>query len=240
MGGAGTAGAGGAAGTAAGGSDGGAGAGGRGGTGGGSGAGVGGTGAGGRGGTGGGSGAGVGGTGAGGRGGSGTGGTSTGGRGGSGAGGSGGSGTGGRGGAGGAEPVSYSACIFIGGIDWVVVAKRDPPRNLCVVLVLGAPGSNPFDLTLPQNWGMEFAFAMPAQADCRVRFPPSGSVEASGGMGSVELPPHAATDREHGRHAHVPSYGRGGGYQRADDGQRPPRSPGMSIGSSWCGSSSWP
>jgi hypothetical protein len=85
--------------------------------------------------------------------------------------------------------ISYSGCMFVGGINRFVIAKRDTPRNLCVVLVLDSPGSNPFNLTLPANWGMEFAFAMPAQPNCLLRFPPSGSVAASGGMGTVALPP---------------------------------------------------
>jgi hypothetical protein len=106
-------------------------------------------------------------------------------------------GTGGRGGAtgaagsggtGGQSGVSYSACTVIGGINRTVVAKRDAQRNLCVVFVLGAPG-NPFNLTLPANTGMESAFAMPAIPDCRIRFPPTGAVEASGGTGSMALPP---------------------------------------------------
>ena len=105
-----------------------------------------------------------------------------------GVGGRGGAAGGGAGGAGGQPGVSYAGCTFIGGIDRIVVAKRDAQRNLCVVFVLGAPG-NPFNLTLPQNWGMESAFAMPATSDCRFRFPPSGSVEANGGTGTVALPP---------------------------------------------------
>ena len=71
----------------------------------------------------------------------------------------------------------------------VVVAKRDPQQNLCVVLVLGQGAPNPFNLTLPQGWGMEYAFAMPAMSDCRLRFPPSSSPEAAVGSGTVALPP---------------------------------------------------
>jgi hypothetical protein len=127
-------------------------------------------------------------------GGAGSGGSGTGGRGG---GGSSGAGTGGVGGAGGAgSGVSYSACTFIGGINRTVIAKRDTQRNLCVVLVLDAPGTNPFNLNLPQTWGMEFAFEMPALADCRLRVPPPAAVAASGGTGFVALPatPQATVD----------------------------------------------
>jgi hypothetical protein len=35
---------------------------------------------------------------------------------------------------------------------------------------------------------MEFAFAMPAEANCLRRFPAPGSVAATGGMGTVTLP----------------------------------------------------
>jgi hypothetical protein len=72
-------------------------------------------------------------------------------------------------------------------VNWNVLVTA--PRNLCVVLVLDSPGANPFNLTLPANWGMEYAFAMPAQPNCLLRFPPAGSVAASGGMGTVTLPP---------------------------------------------------
>jgi hypothetical protein len=84
--------------------------------------------------------------------------------------------------------ITYAGCMFVGGINRFVIAKRDMQRNLCVVLVLDSPGANPFNLTLPQNWGMEFAFAMAAQPTCVLRFPPAGSVAASGGMGMVTLP----------------------------------------------------
>ena len=69
------------------------------------------------------------------------------------------------------------------------MAKRDAQQNLCVVFVLAQQAPNPFNLTLPQNWGMEYAFAMPAMSDCRLRFPPSGSPEAAAGSGTVALPP---------------------------------------------------
>jgi hypothetical protein len=85
--------------------------------------------------------------------------------------------------------VSYSGCTFTGGINRIVVAKRDAQQNLCVVFVLAQQAPNPFNLTLPPNWGMEYAFAMPAMSDCRLRFPPSGSPEAAAGSGTVALPP---------------------------------------------------
>jgi hypothetical protein len=98
--------------------------------------------------------------------------------------GSSGGGASGSGGAGGGT-ITYAGCSFVGGVNRVVIAKRDTARDLCVVLVLDSPGSNPFNLTLPQNTGMEFAYAMPAQADCRQRIPPTGAASAVAGTGSV-------------------------------------------------------
>jgi len=97
----------------------------------------------------------------------------------------GGKGGAGGGGAGGSGTISYAGCSYVGGINRVVIAKQDTNRNLCVVLVLDSPGTNPFNLTLPQNTGMEFAYAMRAQTDCRQRIPPAGAVSAIGGTGSV-------------------------------------------------------
>ena len=85
--------------------------------------------------------------------------------------------------------MSYSGCTFVGGVNRIVLAKRDAQQNLCVVFVLAQQAPNPFNLTLPKDWGMEYAFAMPAMSDCRLRFPPSGSSEAAVGSGTVALPP---------------------------------------------------
>jgi hypothetical protein len=132
-------------------------------------------------------GAGAGGTGGAGSGGRGSGGSSGGGSGGSSGGASGGSsgGASGSGGAGG-DTISYAGCMFIGGVNRLVIAKRDTARDLCVVLVLASPvTNNPFNLTLPPSMGMEYAYAMPAQADCRQRNLPPGAASAIGGTGSV-------------------------------------------------------
>jgi len=67
-----------------------------------------------------------------------------------------------------------------------VIAKLDGARAQCVVLVLSQPGSSSaLPLTLPQSWGVEFAFTMPAASSCLSRFPPSNAVRADGGSGTV-------------------------------------------------------
>jgi len=92
----------------------------------------------------------------------------------------------GGGGGGGADGGTYAGCRFIGGLDRVVIAKRDGARGECVVLVLVQPGStSALPLALPPNWGVEFAFTMPLSESCLTRFPPSNAIRADGGSGSV-------------------------------------------------------
>ena len=56
---------------------------------------------------------------------------------------------------GGTGAISYLGCRFIGGLNRIVVAKRDTSRNLCVNVVLVAPATAPAGLTLPPNYGVE-------------------------------------------------------------------------------------
>lgn len=90
----------------------------------------------------------------------------------------------GQGGAGGGS-VTYLGCSFIGGVNRVVIAKRDTARDLCVKLVLNSPGTNPLGLTLPPNLGTEYAYASAGVGDCLQRRPPSGAASAVAGTGSV-------------------------------------------------------
>ena len=62
-----------------------------------------------------------------------------------------GSGPGGVSGAGGAGGPSYSGCSFVGGLDRIVVGKRDAGRNLCVVIVF-VNGTNTSQIVLPPIW----------------------------------------------------------------------------------------
>jgi hypothetical protein len=64
---------------------------------------------------------------------------------------------------GGTGAISYVGCRYIGGIDHLVVAKRDASRNLCVNVVFGS-GQAPAGLTLPIGFGLESASAGPASA----------------------------------------------------------------------------
>jgi len=71
---------------------------------------------------------------------------------------------------GGTGAVSYHGCRFIGGIDRIVVAKRDVSRNMCVNVVLGSPQTASPGLMLPPSYGLESASVGPASA-CPTRTP---------------------------------------------------------------------
>ena len=85
---------------------------------------------------------------------------------------------------GGTGAVSYHGCRYIGGLDRIVVAKRDTSRNMCVnvVLINGAPA--PAGLTLPPNYTLDSATVGPASAcptltpQPTVGGPVTGKVEA--------------------------------------------------------------
>ena len=61
-------------------------------------------------------------------------------------------------------PSAITAAAIIGGLDRIVVAKRDTSRNLCVNVVLVAPQAPPAGLTLPANYGLQSASVGPASA----------------------------------------------------------------------------
>ena len=65
---------------------------------------------------------------------------------------------------GGTGAISYHGCQYIGGLNRIVVAKRDTSRNLCVnvVLINGAPPQA--GLTLPPNYVLDSATVGPASA----------------------------------------------------------------------------
>ena len=75
----------------------------------------------------------------------------------------------------------------IKGIVRVVIAKRDTQRNLCLLLVLDQPGSNPWALSLPQSWGVETAAQWTDTSSCLSRLPPTGSILANGGTGMASF-----------------------------------------------------
>jgi len=91
----------------------------------------------------------------------------------------------GLGGAGGAA-VSYSGCNFIGGVDRISVAKRDPARSLCAVIVFAdGTSANPSGVTLPQNWKVEFAFTTTSVGACELRAPPTGAARSTSQTGTA-------------------------------------------------------
>ncbi len=65
---------------------------------------------------------------------------------------------------GGTSAVSYHGCHYIGGLDRIVVAKRDTSRDMCVNVVLVAPQAPPAGLMLPLNYGLEYVSVGPASA----------------------------------------------------------------------------
>jgi hypothetical protein len=84
--------------------------------------------------------------------------------------------------------VSYSACQFGSGIARYVIGRFDVEEDDCTVLILSAPGSDSFGITLPANWGVENAFRLsPASGDCLrpTVVLPNGAVDATSGSGVV-------------------------------------------------------
>jgi len=79
--------------------------------------------------------------------------------------------------------VSYLGCTFVGGIDRVVVAKRDTGRNVCVNVVMSSTSAQvPAGLTLPANLGFERATVSAASAcPARALF----AAQASGVTGTI-------------------------------------------------------
>jgi hypothetical protein len=91
-----------------------------------------------------------------------------------------------------ASAVSYLGCFFGGGIDRIVVAKRDLARDLCFNVVLDSPGQPPpAGLTLPPGFGLERAGSGPAilcpsrGAVAVAAASVNGAISVAGGDGSV-------------------------------------------------------
>jgi hypothetical protein len=88
------------------------------------------------------------------------------GRGGAGAGGVAGAGVAGTGGGAGQSPIAYAGCTYMGAIDRIVIARRDPLQDVCFNVVLQYPtnASGTPGLTLPSGFGLESAIAGPGNA----------------------------------------------------------------------------
>jgi hypothetical protein len=100
-----------------------------------------------------------------------------------------GAGAGGAAGAAGQSSVSYLGCTSVGGIDRIVVSKRDTARDLCLNVVLDSPGQSPQGLTLPSGFGLESASSGPA-TPCPTR---AAGVRTSQVTGSVDPASTGAT-----------------------------------------------
>jgi len=104
----------------------------------------------------------------------------------------GGAGRGGAGGSGGAPAgVSYLGCTYGGGIDRVVVSKRDTAANQCLSVALASPvgSAQPTPgLDLPAGWRLEGATVGPA-ATCPTRWGTPLAGEITGTISWAELLP---------------------------------------------------
>ena len=78
---------------------------------------------------------------------------------------------------GGTGATSYVGCRFVGGLDRVVVAKRDTSRNLCVNVVFVAPRTPSAGLTLPSNYGLE-SVGVVLPSECPTRNVPSAAADS--------------------------------------------------------------
>lgn len=84
-----------------------------------------------------------------------------------------------------AGPGTYAAYGLAGGLDRVRIAKT--VGGTCFMLGLVWPGNNPGGLTLPAQWGFEYARAVQPAAACNPAYlgPISGMFDATSRSGSV-------------------------------------------------------
>ena len=109
-----------------------------------------------------------------------------------------GGGAAGRGGtAGGGNPVgvSHVGCTFIGGINRVVVSKRDTAANQCLSIALvedGAPAQPTPGLALPAGWQLERVTAGPASS-CPMRNGTPVAGQVTGTVSWADLRPGSSS-----------------------------------------------
>ena len=90
-----------------------------------------------------------------------------------------------------ASEATYGVEYVPGGIDRVVLSKRDDRQNLCIRVVLASPAVAPIKLPghldLPEGWTLETAALVDDAAACRSRVPHPGAsaVNATAISGSV-------------------------------------------------------
>ncbi len=90
------------------------------------------------------------------------------------------------------DAVQYGVQYIVGGIDRLILTKRDNARNVCVQVTLASPsGTDPGgpagSVQLPPNWTVEGAFAVPDAGACvgMTRRRPAGAIDANEVAGSV-------------------------------------------------------
>lgn len=64
------------------------------------------------------------------------------------------------------DSASYLAYAIAGGLDLIVILKRDPLRKLCFDLRLRAPGTNTSTVAVPAYWALESARVWNDDAAC--------------------------------------------------------------------------
>jgi len=90
------------------------------------------------------------------------------------------------------QGIHYDVVFLPGGIDRVILTKRDDARNLCIQVTLDSPplevqSSTAANVQLPPNWALERAMLVRDATACRgtLRRFPAGAIDASEASGSV-------------------------------------------------------
>ncbi len=90
------------------------------------------------------------------------------------------------------EGAQYGVEYVPGGIDRVILSKRNDARNLCIQVTLASPGIVEVEapagaVELPPNWSVERAFMAHDARACgaRLRRSPEGAIDAAQVTGSV-------------------------------------------------------
>ncbi|HEX6277577.1 MAG TPA: hypothetical protein VFZ53_31250 [Polyangiaceae bacterium] len=104
----------------------------------------------------------------------------------------------GYGGAGATGPAGYLGCTFIGGVDRIVVSKRDVANNRCLSLVLWDGPTQSGGLEVPERWSVETVAIGPAE-ECPSRNGTRVQASVSGSLTFVDFntgggPIHVAVD----------------------------------------------
>jgi len=86
----------------------------------------------------------------------------------------------------------YTSFAWPGGLDHVVIAKKDTKQNVCLRIQIDYPNDFPlFPLTMPSQWGASQISLSNNAADCDdLKKPPTGAQAwAKAATGSISWPP---------------------------------------------------